>query len=184
MRILGNRGFLAALGIVGILALPGAASASHGRAPAGHGARDFVVGRGNHLANGSGPDVVRTGVVAHIRRNGSVRGRVVSSLKSKTGDTKPIGGPVSCLIVIGNQAFVTWTVKRPNSEIAAGTVIVTHLVDEDAAGGIPGAPDRIRNSFLDFATQVRPPAGQRGPCYLPVLAPVAVVAGNLVVHDR
>jgi hypothetical protein len=157
--------------------------ASHDGDGNSNGPRDFVTGGGKHLGNGVGPEVVRTSVSAHVGPDGDARGRITTSLQFSDAENQPAQAQVTCLIVVGNEAFITSVVDREGSGLPDGTVVVTHIVDNDATGGIPGAPDLIRHSFAPFIVPTIPPEGQDGPCFLPVLAPVTVVSGNYVVHD-
>jgi hypothetical protein len=79
---------------------------------------------------------------------------------------------VTCVIVSGNQAFVTGVFTQPPE--VEGDITVFHGVD---TGGPGGPPDLIRFSFPPFIF----PAGPD--CFLPVLAPVPVTEGNILVHD-
>jgi hypothetical protein len=83
-----------------------------------------------------------------------------------------IKAEVTCLIVAGDQAFITGV-----SDELPGGIVVTHAVDN----GEPSdpQPDLLRNSFEGFIFE----SPERAGCFLPVLPPVPVTEGNIVVHD-
>jgi hypothetical protein len=131
----------------------------------------------------SAPEVVRSSVSAHVGPDGDARGQITTSLQFSDTENQPAKLGVTCLIVVGTEAYITSVVTREGSGLPEGTIVVTDIVDNDATGGVAGAPDMIRHSFAPFIFETTPPEGQDGPCFLPVLAPVEVISGNYVVHD-
>jgi hypothetical protein len=136
---------------------------------------DFVAGGGQHLAFGTGPGVVAFGISAHSGPAGeAARGSLTFTT---TGEgTQSLHARVTCLIVVGNEAFATGVFTHPPE--AEGQIVVLDAVDN----GNPSqsaTPDLIRFSFAGFIV----PAPGQPDCFLPVLPPVPVTAGNIVVHD-
>jgi hypothetical protein len=87
--------------------------------------------------------------------------------------TKPIHADVTCLMVSGTDAIATGVITQPRS--SAGQIVVLEAVDNGNPQSTP--PDAIRFSFEGFIDQVSPD------CWEPVLPPVDVVSGNVVVND-
>jgi hypothetical protein len=145
-----------------------------GAASAAGGPHDFVVGGGQHLAFGTGPGVVAFGVSAHSGPSGEDPKGSLTFTNTGEG-TQSFHAKVTCLIVAGNEAFATGVLTHPDS--VEGQTVVLHAVDN----GNPDSatPDLIRFSFEPF---IVPEPGQPD-CFLPVLAPVPVTKGNMVVHD-
>jgi hypothetical protein len=134
--------------------------------------KDRVTVGGQHLAFGTGPGVVHVGVSANSGASGEdARGQFTFALKGE-GD-KPIHAKVTCLLVSGNGAIATGVVTQPKD--LAGQIVVLEAVDNGGPGSTP--PDAIRFSFEGFIVQVSPD------CWIPVLPPVDVLRGNVVVHD-
>jgi hypothetical protein len=132
---------------------------------------DAVTGGGVHNIN------VVDGISAHSGPNGEdPRGNVTITIQ---GDGLFGHGKVTCLLVDGNDAIITWVVTSKNgSSLDAGDVVVTEVVDN----GNPGestTPDLIRNSFEGAIVEDDDNPG----CFLPVLAPVPVEQGNYTVRD-
>ncbi len=155
--------------VVSAITISGAASAVAQGSP-----RDFVVGGGQHLAFGTGPGVVAFGISAHSGPAGEdPHGSLTFTL---TGEgMQSLHAYVTCLIVAGSEAFATGIFTHPAS--AEGQTVVLDAVDN----GNPGSatPDLIRFSF---AGAIVPVPGQPD-CFLPVLPPVPVTRGNILVHD-
>ena len=90
--------------------------------------------------------------------------------------TQSLHARVTCLIVVGNEAFATGVFTHPAA--IEGQIVVLDAIDngnpDDSA-----TPDLIRFSF---AGAIDPAPGQPD-CFLPVLAPVPLTAGNIVVHQ-
>src|SRR5215207_11400404 len=135
------------------------AAVSPGVAAAGP-TNDAVIGGGEHVES------ITQGISAHSGPAGEdARGNVTIT---QQGGGLLGRGQVRCLIVAGNQAFVTWMVEDGDG-IPQGTLVVTHVVDN-------GASDLIRNSFEGFIY----PDFERPACWLPILEPVPVTKGNYV----
>jgi hypothetical protein len=79
---------------------------------------------------------------------------------------------VTCVIVEDNQAFITGV-----SDELDGGIVVVHAVDNGEPSD--GTPDLARGSFAPFIVESTEQPG----CFLPVLPPVPVTQGNIVVHD-
>jgi hypothetical protein len=143
-------------------------------AAAGASPNDSVVGGGQHLAFGTGPGVVPFGISAHSGPAGEdAKGSLTFTVAGE--GTQSLHAKVTCLIVLGNEAFATGVFTHPPS--AEGQVVVLHAVDN----GNPGqsaTPDLIRFSFAGAIVPAQTPG-----CFLPVLPPVPVTKGNIVVHD-
>jgi hypothetical protein len=90
--------------------------------------------------------------------------------------TQSLHARVTCLIVVGNEAFATGVFTHPAA--IEGQIVVLDAIDngnpDDSA-----TPDLIR---FAFAGAIDPAPGQPD-CFLPVLAPVPLTAGNIVVHQ-
>ena len=82
---------------------------------------------------------------------------------------------VTCLLVVGDEAVATGIIDQPPA--SAGQITVFDGVDQGTASHGPRR-DLVRFSFEPFIV----PAGQPG-CYLPLLPPVAITAGNIVMHQ-
>jgi hypothetical protein len=151
--------------VLGVLALPATAAATH--SPGSSGPRDFVTGGGHH----SLPDTQFT-LSAH---SGPLGENPKGHLSFKTDGGERFKADVTCVIVAGNQAFVTGVFTRPGS--AEGQLVVAHAVDNGEPGD--ATPDLLRFSFAGaiFPVQNRPG------CFLPFLPPVPVTQGNITVHD-
>ncbi len=132
--------------------------------------RPFVSGGGQHLAFGTGPGIIAFGVTAH----GSGLDASGELTFTQVGTGEPAAhGFVTCLIVTGNDAIATGVLTKPPA--SAGQTVVMEAVDN----GTPGqssVPDRIRFSFAGFIVPSSTPG-----CFLPILAPVPLVEGNIVV---
>jgi len=79
---------------------------------------------------------------------------------------------VTCLFVVGNQAFIT-----ARTDAVPGGILVVHAVDNGEPGG--PQPDLLRGSLSGWVVPIE---GRPG-CYRPLLSPVTVIKGNIVVHD-
>ena len=79
---------------------------------------------------------------------------------------------VTCLIVEGNRAIITGV-----SDELPGGIVVIEAVDNGEPSD--GHPDLLRASFEPFIIESTEQPG----CYLPVLPPVPVTQGDIVVHD-
>lgn len=133
---------------------------------------DSVTVGGQHLAFGTGPQIVFAGVSAHSSSAGEdARGSMTFAVKGE--GNKPVHANVTCLIVSGNDAIATGLVTQPKD--SAGQIVVLEAVDNGDPGSTP--PDAIRFSFEGAIFQISPD------CWLPELAPVDVVHGNVVVND-
>ncbi len=159
------RGIVLVLAAVGLVATM--ASAASGRPR-----HDSVTVGGQHLAFGTGPQIVHAGVSAHSGAAGeNPHGSMTFAIKGE-GD-KPIHARVTCLMVSGNDAIATGVVTQPKS--SKGQIVVLEAVDNGGPGSTP--PDAIRFSFEGSIIQVSPG------CWTPVLSPVDVLSGNVRVHD-
>ncbi|HXJ65126.1 MAG TPA: hypothetical protein VNN79_15335, partial [Actinomycetota bacterium] len=136
--------------------------------------RDSVVGGGQHLAFGTGPGVVAVGISAHSGPSGEDPKGTLTFTNAGEG-TQSLHANVTCLIVVGNEAFATGVFTHP-AEIEGQTVVLDAV---DNGNPSSDDPDLIRFSFEGA---IVPVAGQPD-CFLPVLPPVPVTKGNLSVHD-
>jgi hypothetical protein len=137
---------------------------------------DFVAGGGQHLAFGTGPDVVNFGITAHSGPAGeNPTGAMTSQI---AGEGSPaFHAEVTCLMVAANRAIATGIFTQPES--ARGQIVVGDFVDNSTSG----TADLIRFSFDGFITEVTPPSGVEGPCFVPILPPVEVIRGKIVIND-
>jgi hypothetical protein len=148
--------------------------------PPNDGAHDVAVGGGHHLGfvggpcDASDPNCTLEGFSAHSGPNGeNPQGHI-----SVNGATL-LRGDVTCLQVISNEAFIRAVETRTGDDIPQGTAFLLHVVDNgNPVNGVP--PDLIRNSFDGF---INPPT-TAFPCGSPVLPPVPLGSGNIVVHDE
>ena len=124
-----------------------------------------------YQALGSSPDVQFT---IAIHRDDPTGHAATGKVSFKEPGQPKVHGDISCLIVVGNEAFATGTISRPG--FAAGNIIVMHAVDSGNPSDV--APDLLRFSFEGA---IVPAPGQPG-CYLPILPPVVVTRGNILVH--
>ena len=132
--------------------------------------KDFVAGGGQHLADGIGPQVNAFHVSAHATSSKTPAAAKGSFHFKNTGvpfASSGIKAKVTCLYVVGNQAFVTGTMTTP----ATGDPVLMHVVDNE------DGPDLVRVSFKGAIY----PIGEG--CYAPFLPPVEVTSGNVVVND-
>lgn len=155
-------------GLVLPTAFAALASASHSPGEGGGPPNDFVVGGGHH----SVPATQFT-LSAHSGPSGEdPKGQVSFKIDEGSRHT----ADVTCVIIQGNEAIVTAVIRKPAS--AAGQVIVMHAVDNGNPNeGSP--PDLLRFSFAGAIFESPDNPG----CFLPVLPPVPVTQGNIVVHD-
>jgi hypothetical protein len=130
--------------------------------------KDFVTGGGHHSFL---PDAQFT-ISAH---SGPLGEDPKGHMSFKEEGQPRVRSNVTCLTIVGNQAFATGVIERPAA--AAGQLMVMHAVDSGERGGI--APDLLRFSFVPFIV----PHHNRPGCFLPVLPPVPVTQGNIVVND-
>jgi hypothetical protein len=79
---------------------------------------------------------------------------------------------VTCLFVAGNRAFIT-----TRTDAVPGGILVVDAVDNGEPGG--AQPDLLRGSLIGAVVPIQ---GRPG-CYRPLLSPVPVTNGNIVVHD-
>jgi hypothetical protein len=138
--------------------------------------KDFVAGGGQHLAFGTGPDIVHFGVTAH---SGPVGEDPTGSMTFQIAGSPALHADVTCLMVVGNTAIATGIFTQPES--VSGQIVVGEFVDNNNPSD--PRPDQIRFSFAGFIEEVTPPPGVSGPCFVPVLPPVDVIRGNIVVND-
>jgi len=142
--------------------LAGGADATHTASPGP--SYDFVSGTGRHAGDSAFQVSARSGPFG----------------ENPTGYlTFTIGGQryvaqVTCVVIQGNEAFVTGVIRDPSW--AAGQIVVMHAVDNSNPND-PSNPDLLRFSFEGAIYE-----GQPG-CFFPVLSPVPVTEGNIVVHD-
>ena len=123
---------------------------------------DFAVGGGKHAGG------VHFAFSAHSGPNGEdPRGEIQLFI---AGEMKPAA--VTCLIVTGNEAIITAT-----SDAVPGGIVVVDAVDN--GNPADAIPDLLRGSFEGFIYE----SPNRPGCFLPVLPPVPVDQGNIVVKD-
>jgi hypothetical protein len=85
-----------------------------------------------------------------------------------------INAKVTCLIVTGNRALIT----AVDDELPGpSNAVVIEAVDLGEPSD--GPPDLLRGSFEGFIIE----SAEQPGCFLPVLPPVPVTQGNIVVHD-
>jgi hypothetical protein len=151
--------------LVSLVVGMGVANATHSEEANSPGPpNDFAVGGGKH----SFPPV-KFSFSAH---SGPLGEDPKGQIQLDFGDRK-IKAEVTCVIVAGNEAFITGF----SDELPGNGIVVTHAVDN----GEPSdpQPDLLRNSFEPFIFE----SPERPGCFLPVLEPVPVTEGNIVVHD-
>ena len=129
--------------------------------------QDFVTGGGHH----SVPDTQFT-ISAHSGPSGE---DPQGQLSFKIEGQPRIKADVTCLIVTGSEAIATATFVDPQT--GQDQIVVMDAVDNGEPNG--ATPDLLRFSFDPFIT---PDVNHPG-CFLPVLAPVPVTQGNIVVND-
>jgi hypothetical protein len=157
-----------ALVSVSLLLMPREVRATHSSEPGPP--QDFVTGGGHH----SVPDTQFT----ISARSGPLGEDPQGQFSFKIEDQPRIRAEVTCLIVVGNEAFATGVMVSPSS--AEGQLVVMHAVDGgEPAPGQAAGPDLLRFSFEGFIVE----DPQNPGCFLPVLPPVPVTQGNIVVHD-
>jgi hypothetical protein len=140
--------------------------------------KDFAVGGGQHddlagTCSNSDNTCNNEGFAAHSDANGANPQGQVSSTIPHVGELK---GPVTCLHVFGNRAFILFTNTKNFPGSPPGTPVALDVVDNgNPASGAP--PDMIRN-YPDASTLINPVT-----CFVSPLPPVPLVRGNIVVHD-
>ena len=132
--------------------------------------QDAVTGGGKHLGG-----TLTEGVSAHGTGT-DARGNVTITAQ---GEGLFGHGKVTCLLVTGNRAIITWVSSSTREGgTTEGQIVVTEIVDNgNPNDGAP--PDLIRNSFAGAIFEDPDNPG----CFLPVLPPVPVEQGNYRVHD-
>jgi hypothetical protein len=129
---------------------------------------DFAVGGGKHTDPANPNVAIPFSFSAHSGPLGEdPKGQI-----HVASDVGIIKAEVTCLIVVGNEAFITG-----RSDELPGGIVVTHAVDNGEPSD--GTPDLLRNSFVEA---IVPDPANPG-CFLPTLPPVPVTQGNIVVHD-
>jgi hypothetical protein len=129
---------------------------------------DFAVGGGKHTDPANPGVAIQFAFSAHSGPLGEdPKGHV-----QLFTDEGVINAKVTCVIVEGNQAFITAV-----SDELPGGIVVTHAVDNGEPSD--GTPDLLRSSFEGFIFE----DPERPGCFRPVLEPVPVTQGNIVVHD-
>jgi hypothetical protein len=132
---------------------------------------DFAVGGGKHTDPANPGVAIQFAFSAHSGPLGEdPKGHV-----QLFTDDGVINAKVTCVIVEGNQAFITAV-----SDELPGGIVVTHAVDNGEPSD--GTPDLLRNSFVEPAGSIVEDPDNPG-CFLPTLPPVPVTQGNIVVHD-
>ncbi len=150
-------------------------------APPNDGAHDFAVGGGHQLGfvggpcNDTDPLCRYTGFSAHSDPNGANPRGHLSSQAQVGGNLR---GDVVCLQVLGNQAFILLVETRTGDAVPQGGQFFLYVVDNgNPVNGM--SPDLMRISFDGFISPPTPAF----PCGTPVLTPVPLGSGNIVVHD-
>jgi hypothetical protein len=131
---------------------------------------DFAVGGGKHIDPAHPTVEIKFAFSAHSGPLGEdPKGHV-----QLYTDDGVINAKVTCVIVEGNEAFITSV-----SDELPGGIVVTHAVDNGEPSD--GQTDLLRNSFAPFIVESTEQPG----CFLPTgeLEPVPVTQGNIVVHD-
>jgi hypothetical protein len=143
--------------------------------PPNDGAHDFAVGGGQHVGG-----TVNEGFSAHSGPLGeSPQGHISATFFQPQPEM--LRGDVICLQVTGNRAIMLAVQTEAGGAIPQGQQFLLEVVDNgNPIEGTP--PDLIRNSFVGGF--VPPPAsGAAFPCGAPLLAPVPLERGNIVVRD-
>ena len=150
----------------------GVANASHSEQANSTGPpKDFAVGGGKHT-DPAAPDVaIQFAFSAHSGPQGEdPKGHVQLFFPEGV-----INAKVTCLIVTGNRALIT----AVDDELPGpSNAVVIEAVDLGEPSD--GPPDLLRGSFEGFIIE----SAEQPGCFLPVLPPVPVTQGNIVVHDR
>jgi hypothetical protein len=129
---------------------------------------DFAVGGGKHTDPANPGVAIPFAFSAHSGPQGEdPKGQI-----QLFTDEGVIHAKVTCVIVEGNQAFITAV-----SDELPGGIVVTHAVDNGEPSD--GTPDLLRNSFVEAIFE----DPERPGCFRPVLEPVPVTQGNIVVQD-
>jgi hypothetical protein len=157
---------------IGTLLLAGGLVVTISSGAAADSPRDSVTVGGQHLAFGTGPQVVFAAISAYSGADGEGAGGSMTFAVKGEGN-RPTHADVTCLIVSGNDAIATAVVARPKD--LAGQLVVLEAVDDGGPGSTP--PDAIRFSFEGAIFQVSES------CWLPILPPVDVQRGNVEVND-
>jgi hypothetical protein len=131
---------------------------------------DFAVGGGKH----TDPEHPGVAIPFEFSAHSGPLGEDPKGQIKVASEVGIIKAKVTCLIVVGNEAFITG-----RSDELPGGIVVTHAVDNGEPSD--GTPDLLRNSFEP--TIFEDPANPGSGCFLPTLAPVPVTQGNIVVHD-
>ncbi len=137
---------------------------------------DFAVGGGQH-----GFDDVNEGFAAHSGPAGEdPQGYISATLLMP--DTQRLRGEVICLHVVGNEAFILAVQTEVGGNIPQGEHFLLHVVDN--GNPIRGmSPDLIRNSFSGGFVPPEEAAQLGYPCGQPLVSPVPLERGNIIVHD-
>jgi hypothetical protein len=147
----------------------GVANASHSEQANSTGPpKDFAVGGGKHT-DPANPDVA---IQFEFSANSGPLGEDPKGHIQLFFPEGVIHAEVTCLTVEGNRAFITGV-----SDELPGGIVVIEAVDNGEPSD--GQPDLLRGSFQPFIFE----DPERPGCFLPVLPPVPVTQGNIVVHD-
>ena len=192
--------FLAAAALVSITGAAGATP------------KDFVAGAGVYILEGATPDA-DVPVQFTLSASSGPLGQAVKGHFSGDVPGEPrVYGQVTCLVVVGNQAFITGVFTRGDSD-HVGRLTAARAVDNGNPNG--GVPDRV--IFVDVPPEITPafdlglggillggdgfvvrpqdftipppgvPAGQdlTGCYFVPDAVPLLpVTQGDIVVHDE
>jgi hypothetical protein len=189
----------AGLALLTLLLFPALAAASHGGGPGGP--QDFAVGGGTtgaredpsgvqHIdfAAKGGPTTLDplTGfggpVTGHFRAGGAFDQAGITAFQQE--------GPITCLVVDGNQARLVYPVKEASAQTSEGTVLLENsevlFFLEDNGRPENGRPvDRVGFELLaDESPADDPPSEQDTECVAPTPPPTfQLTKGNLTVHE-
>jgi hypothetical protein len=170
--------------------VPGLAGASHGSGSGG--TRDFAVGSGTtgdqseptgvqhvDFAASGGPTGDNDGdpVVGHFRAGGAFDQAGATEFQQE--------GPVTCLVVEGNQARLVYPLKHATPEANEASEVLIFLEDNGAPQN--GQPtDELGFVLLpDETPEDDPPTEQDSECVAPPVTPTLFTldSGNFTIHD-
>jgi hypothetical protein len=187
---------ITAVALSAVFALPGVAAASGGSP------RDSAVGSGTvggkssptgeqHVAFAAfGGPTTLTGIINGDPLTGIIGGDPVTGHFRAGGDFgDPLTafqqeGPVTCLVVEGNQARLVYPNKQAKPE--ANEAFATLIFLEDNGKARNGeSPDRIGFALVpDSTPDDDPPSEQDGECVPPVESPtMQLTQGDFTIHD-
>lgn len=182
---------IAAIAALGLLLAAGVATASHQNEEKGGSDRDFAVG-GGRTGDDQGPFGETTvGFAAHGGPSGEADSDPITGHFTSTGEflvetdgnatAFTLEGPVTCLVVNGNEARLFYPVKQSRPDQNEVTGVLISLEDNgDPKDG--GDPDKV--GFALFPEEdPDPPTERDSACLLDLPATDKLEKGNFTVHD-